>query len=33
MIDADIAKYFETIPHDRLLAEVARRVVAKNVLD
>jgi RNA-directed DNA polymerase len=32
VIDADIAKYFDTIPHDRLLAEVARRVVDKNVL-
>lgn len=32
VIDADIAKYFDTIPHDKLLAEVARRVVDGNVL-
>lgn len=32
VIDADIAKYFDTIAHDKLLAEVARRVVDGNVL-
>jgi RNA-directed DNA polymerase len=32
VIDADIAKYFDTIPHDKLLDQVARRVVDRNVL-
>lgn len=32
VIDADISKYFDTIPHDRLLREVARRIVDKNIL-
>lgn len=32
VIDADISNYFDTIPHDRLLREVARRVVDKHIL-
>jgi len=32
VIDADISKYFDSIPHDKLLALVAQRVVDKNIL-
>ena len=32
VIDADISKYFDTIPHNRLLALVAKKVVDKNIL-
>ena len=32
MIDADISKYFDTIPHDKLLALVAERIVDKSIL-
>jgi len=32
VIDADIAKYFDSIPHDRLLKAVAKRIVDKNIL-
>jgi len=32
VIDADISKYFDTIPHDRLMQLVAKRVVDKNIL-
>src|SRR4030042_2602243 len=32
VIDADIAKYFDTIPNDRLLKTVAKRIVDKNIL-
>jgi len=32
VIDADISKYFDTIPHDKLLASVAKRIVDKNIL-
>ncbi len=32
VIDADISKYFDTIPHDKLLTEVAKRIVDKNIL-
>jgi group II intron reverse transcriptase/maturase len=32
VIDADISKYFDTIPHDKLLGLVAKRVVDKNIL-
>jgi RNA-directed DNA polymerase len=31
-IDADISKYFDTIPHDRLLQLVAKRIVDKQIL-
>jgi RNA-directed DNA polymerase len=31
VIDADITKYFDTIPHDRLLKAVAKRIVDKNI--
>ena len=32
MIDADVTKCFDTIPHDPLLELVARRIVDKNIL-
>ena len=32
VIDADITKYFDTIPHDKLMSLVAKRVVDKNIL-
>ena len=32
VIDADISKYFDTIPHDKLMRLVAKRVVDKNIL-
>jgi RNA-directed DNA polymerase len=32
VIDADIAKYFDTIPHDKLLNAIAKRIVDKNIL-
>lgn len=32
IIDADIAKYFDSIPHDNLLKLVARRIVDKQIL-
>src|SRR4030081_940661 len=31
-VDADLSKYFDTIPHSELLKSVARRVVDRNVL-
>jgi group II intron reverse transcriptase/maturase len=32
VIDADISKYFDTIPHEKLLKSVAKRIVDKNIL-
>jgi RNA-directed DNA polymerase len=32
IVDADLSRYFDTIPHAELLKSVARRVVDKNVL-
>ena len=32
MVDADLSKYFDTIPHSELIKSVARRVVDRNVL-
>ncbi len=32
VIDADISKYFDSIPHENLLKEVAKRIVDKNIL-
>jgi RNA-directed DNA polymerase len=32
VIDADITKYFDTIPHDKLMQQVAKRIVDKNIL-
>ena len=31
-VDADVSKYFDSIPHSELLKSVARRVVDRNVL-
>src|SRR5215831_17172058 len=32
VVDADLSKYFDTIPHSDLLRSVARRIVDRNVL-
>ena len=32
VVDADLAKYFDTIPHQELIKSVARRIVDRNVL-
>jgi len=32
IIDADISKYFDTIPHDKLMQLVAKRIVDKHIL-
>src|SRR5713101_1319519 len=32
VVDADLSRYFDSIPHDALLQSVARRVVDRNVL-
>jgi group II intron reverse transcriptase/maturase len=32
VIDADISKYFDTIPHDKLMQLVAKRIVDKEIL-
>jgi RNA-directed DNA polymerase len=33
VVDADLKSYFDTIPHDRLLAQVARKISDGRVLD
>ncbi len=32
VIDADISKYFDTIPHDKLMQTVAKRIVDRHIL-
>jgi RNA-directed DNA polymerase len=32
VVDADLSKYFDTIPHDELMQSVARRIVDRNLL-
>jgi RNA-directed DNA polymerase len=32
VVDADLAKYFDTIPHRELMQSIARRIVDRNVL-
>jgi RNA-directed DNA polymerase len=32
VVDADLTKYFDTIPHEQLMRSVARRIVDKDVL-
>ena len=32
VVDADLSRYFDTIPHDELLQSVARRIVDRDVL-
>jgi len=32
VVDADLTKYFDTIPHDQLMQTVARRIVDKDIL-
>ena len=32
VVDADLSKYFDTIPHSELLKSVARRIVDRHVL-
>jgi RNA-directed DNA polymerase len=32
VVDADLSRYFDSIPHSELLKSVARRVVDRNVL-
>jgi RNA-directed DNA polymerase len=33
VIDADISKYFDTIPHDKLMQLVAKRIVDRHILN
>ena len=33
VVDADLASYFDTIPHDRLVARIEERVIDGQVLD
>src|SRR4029077_442727 len=33
VVDADLSKYFDTIPHADLLRSVARRIVDRHVLE
>jgi RNA-directed DNA polymerase len=32
VVDADLSKYFDTIPHEQLMRSVARRIVDKDIL-
>jgi len=32
VVDADLSKYFDTIPHSQLMKSVARRIVDRNIL-
>ena len=32
VVDADLSKYFDTIPHDELMLSIARRVVDRDML-
>jgi RNA-directed DNA polymerase len=32
VVDADLSKYFDTIPHDELMQSIARRIVDRDVL-
>ena len=32
VVDADLTKYFDTIPHDELMKCIARRIVDRNIL-